>query len=93
MGKLAAVILAAAGGFIAGILLASKSGKETRQEIEEKTNEYKAKAHESLETILQCMAGILLTMKRYKTMMIGYMLNCENESSDLKRLTGNNLRS
>lgn len=44
MGKALAVVLAAAGGFVAGILLAPKSGKETRQDIADKKDEYVDKA-------------------------------------------------
>ncbi len=44
MGKTLNVVLAAAGGFIAGVLLAPKSGKETRQDIADKKQEYTDKA-------------------------------------------------
>lgn len=39
MSKVAPVILAAVTGFVAGILLAPKSGKETREDIKRKTLE------------------------------------------------------
>lgn len=49
MNKIATFVLAAAGGFLAGVLLAPKSGKETRQDIKNKTDEYRGKAHEGYE--------------------------------------------
>ncbi len=51
MGKLLTVLLAAAGGAIAGLLLAPKSGKETRQDLKTKADEYKGKANDSLKDI------------------------------------------
>lgn len=48
MSKVLNVLLAAAGGFIAGILLAPKSGKETREDIKNKATEYKHKADDGL---------------------------------------------
>jgi len=51
MNKLFTVMLAAAGGFVAGILLAPKSGKETREDLMDKRDEYKAKAKEGFSTI------------------------------------------
>lgn len=48
MNKLANVLIAAAGGFIAGVLLAPKSGKETRQDIKDRTTQYKGKAEDGL---------------------------------------------
>lgn len=44
MGKTLSIVLAAAGGFIAGVLLAPKSGKDTRKDIAEKKDEYVEKA-------------------------------------------------
>lgn len=58
MGKIDTVILAAVGGFIAGVLLAPKSGQETRQDLFDKKNEYQAKASESLETIKKGASSI-----------------------------------
>jgi gas vesicle protein len=51
MGKLGNIILAAAGGFIAGVLLAPKSGKETREDIKQKATEYKGKAQDGLKEV------------------------------------------
>ena len=51
MGKIDNVVLIAIGSFIAGILLAPKSGKETRQDLMDKTDELKGKAKESLRDI------------------------------------------
>ncbi len=48
MGKALAVVLAAAGGFVAGVLLAPKSGKETREDIANKKGEYVDKAKAGL---------------------------------------------
>jgi gas vesicle protein len=45
MGKFLAVVAGAAAGFVAGVLLAPKSGKETRQDIKDKATEYKGKAN------------------------------------------------
>lgn len=58
MSKMIAVVLAAAGGFVAGVLLAPKSGKETRQDILNKTDEYKEKAQESYEVIKRGASSI-----------------------------------
>jgi len=44
MSKLLKLIVAAAGGFVAGILLAPKSGKETREDLKLKADEAKIKA-------------------------------------------------
>jgi gas vesicle protein len=44
MGKVDNIVLVALGGFVAGLLLAPKSGKETRQDIMDKTNDLKVKA-------------------------------------------------
>jgi len=63
MAKTLEVLLAAAGGFIAGVLLAPKSGKETRQDLYEKKNEYKAKANESIDTIKKGASSIKNELK------------------------------
>ena len=44
MSKLIKLVLAAAGGFVAGVLLAPKSGKETREDLKAKAEEAKKKA-------------------------------------------------
>ena len=44
MSKLVKLAVAAVGGFVAGILLAPKSGKETREELKLKADEAKKKA-------------------------------------------------
>jgi gas vesicle protein len=51
MGKIDNVVLVAVGSFIAGLLLAPKSGKETRQDIIDKTHELKGKASDSLREV------------------------------------------
>lgn len=51
MGKATTVALIAIGSFVAGILLAPKSGKETRQDLKEKADEYKAKAKSGLKEV------------------------------------------
>ncbi len=51
MSKILPVIVAAAGGFLAGILLAPKSGEETRRDIADKATEYKGKANEGLKEV------------------------------------------
>ena len=49
MGKVLTVAALTVGAFVAGILLAPKSGKETRQDIKEKMDEYRGKADAGLE--------------------------------------------
>lgn len=49
MGKVETVILAAVGGLVAGLLLAPKSGKETRQDLTDKANDLKEKASRGAE--------------------------------------------
>lgn len=51
MGKLANTIMIAVGSFIAGILLAPKSGKETRRDLMNRANDYKSKASDSLDQV------------------------------------------
>lgn len=51
MGKIDTVILAAVGGFIAGVLVAPKSGKETRQDLTDKATELKDKAARGMDEI------------------------------------------
>jgi len=47
MNKLANIVLVATGSFIAGVLLAPRSGKKTRQGIKNKVTEYKESVLES----------------------------------------------
>lgn len=49
MTKLTNMVLIGAGSFIAGMLLAPKSGKETRRDLMDKANEYKDKANDGIE--------------------------------------------
>jgi gas vesicle protein len=49
MGKVFSIILIAAGSFAAGMLLAPKSGKETRQAIKNRMTMYKEKASDGLD--------------------------------------------
>lgn len=49
MKKLLAVLGAAAAGFAAGILTAPKSGKETREDLKRKADEYKGEAEKRTE--------------------------------------------
>ncbi len=59
MGKsLGVVVLAAVGGVIAGLLLAPKSGKDTRQDIAEKANEFKDKAARGVDEFKGSAASI-----------------------------------
>jgi gas vesicle protein len=51
MGKIDNVVLIAIGSFIAGVLLAPKSGKETRKDIMDKTHEFKDKATDSFREV------------------------------------------
>ena len=46
MSRMIKVAAAAAAGFVAGILLAPKSGKETRDELKKKANDLKAQAED-----------------------------------------------
>ena len=43
--------LVAGGAFLAGVLLAPKSGKETRRDLMNKANEYKGKASAGMEEV------------------------------------------
>ncbi len=51
MGKATTVALIAIGSFVAGILLAPKSGKETRQDLMDKADEYKTKAKAGIKEV------------------------------------------
>ena len=51
MSKTTNVILAAAAGFIAGILLAPKSGKETRQQLKDKAQDAQGRANDKAEQV------------------------------------------
>ena len=51
MGKLANMVMIAAGSFVAGILLAPKSGKEIRRDLMNRANNYKSKASDSLDQV------------------------------------------
>lgn len=51
MSKLIKLVIAAAGGFVAGILLAPKSGKETREDLKAKAEEAKTKAGKKAEDL------------------------------------------
>lgn len=55
MGKGANVVAVAAAGFIAGMLLAPKSGKETRQDLKNKAHEAKRAAGEKAEHMKHAM--------------------------------------
>jgi gas vesicle protein len=48
MQKLFKIALATAAGFVAGVLVAPKSGKETRKDIKHKAEELKGKAESEL---------------------------------------------
>jgi gas vesicle protein len=49
-GLITALLIGAAAGFMAGLLFAPKSGKETRRELTEKGEEFFGKSREGLET-------------------------------------------
>ena len=51
MGKLMNIALIAAGSFIAGILLAPKTGRETRQDLKRIAQGYKEKASAGLDEV------------------------------------------
>jgi gas vesicle protein len=55
MGKGANVVAVAAAGFIAGMLLAPKSGKETRQDLKNKAHDAKKAAGEKAEHMKHAM--------------------------------------
>lgn len=63
MGKGANVIAVAAAGFIAGMLLAPKSGKETRQDIKNKALEAKKAANEKAEHMKEHMKAGMTTFR------------------------------
>ena len=49
MKKLGVIVLAAAAGAVAGLLLAPKSGKETRQDLADKANDMKDRAKRGMD--------------------------------------------
>lgn len=51
MGKTTNVIIAAAAGFVAGVLLAPKSGEDTRKDIKNKAYEMKGRAGKEAERL------------------------------------------
>ena len=51
MNKLATVAIVGAASFVAGILLAPKSGKETRKDLMDKGNEYRGKTKAGMEEV------------------------------------------
>ena len=51
MGKALTIAAVAVGAFVAGILLAPKSGKETRQDLMDKAKDYKGKASAGMEEV------------------------------------------
>jgi gas vesicle protein len=51
MNKLLTVAFISVGSFVAGLLLAPKSGKETRQDLMTKANEYTGKAKAGIEEV------------------------------------------
>ncbi|MFZ1249922.1 MAG: YtxH domain-containing protein [Candidatus Microsaccharimonas sp.] len=51
MNKALSIVVVAASSFIAGILLAPKSGKETREDLKAKANDYKIKADAGLKEV------------------------------------------
>ncbi|MEO7904973.1 MAG: YtxH domain-containing protein [Candidatus Saccharimonadales bacterium] len=64
MSKIVKVIGAAAAGFVAGILLAPKSGKETRADIKEKAVDAKHYAGEKAEHIKGAVADGVESLKQ-----------------------------
>jgi len=52
LGIFTALIVGLSAGFIAGILLAPKSGKETRQQLKEKSEELIEKSREGFDTVM-----------------------------------------
>lgn len=55
----AAVVLGAAAGYIAGVLTAPKSGKETRQDIKNTADKYKSEAEQRLQKLRDDL-GVLI---------------------------------
>ena len=64
MSKVVKVALAALGGFAAGILMAPKSGKETRQDIKIKTDELKETAKEKAAEVRAAGKEAAQTLKK-----------------------------
>ena len=58
MSKSLAIIVAAAAGFIGGILLAPKSGKDTREDLMSKKDDIQDRAKKSLETFKSSAAEV-----------------------------------
>ena len=66
MSKLFKLAVAAVGGFVAGILLAPKSGKETRADIKAKADELKAKSESKVDEFKKAADEALHTNKKKK---------------------------
>jgi gas vesicle protein len=64
MSKVFKLALAAVGGFAAGILLAPKSGKETRADLKAKADEAKAKANTQKQKLKNVGAEGSVTFKK-----------------------------
>ena len=58
MSKSLAIIVAAAAGFIGGILLAPKSGKDTREDLMSKKDDIQDRAKKSLDTFKNSAAEV-----------------------------------
>jgi gas vesicle protein len=56
---LAAVVIGAAAGYVAGILTAPKSGKETRADIKNAADKYVAEAQAKLQTIREDVSNLI----------------------------------
>lgn len=56
---LAAVIIGAAAGYVAGILTAPKSGKETRADIKNATDKYVADAQVKLQSLREDLSNLI----------------------------------
>jgi gas vesicle protein len=56
---IAAVVIGAAAGYVAGILTAPKSGKETRADIKNVTDKYVADAQAKLQSIREDLSSLI----------------------------------
>ena len=85
MGKTTNLILVAAGSFIAGVLLAPKSGKRTREELRKKAAEYKGKASDGLEEVKTGAGYVKEEFKEGAESMKGI---AKDAMTDVKRSAG-----
>lgn len=81
MGKIASVVIGAVSGFVAGILLAPKSGKETREDLKRKAQDVKDKSVDGYERVSgEVKAG----SKKLKTLAEDSLDNIKSNAKEAK---------